>query len=160
MQAITPDPLDVHFPSRKTVTLSIGQDIKVNLPALKPPPKRESFEDPEFDEFTTDTLEWLSMVLLDSPRLCPEDSINSYLSRYQPPGETAKQELVKVTWQGFISPAWAHQSFVGILLAVPDDSWFAYSVSGFAESWQGGIKNSMILKVPETQRDYMLWEVA
>ena len=66
---------------------------------------------------------------------------------------------MKVTWEGFISPHWAHKTFVQALLTIPREAWFSYSVAGFGESWTGSGRNCKILKMPDAQDEYVLWEV-
>lgn len=75
------------------------------------------------------------------------------------PSESTEGSLVKITWQGFMSPSWTHRIFVKILLALPKEAWFAYSVTGFAESWAAGGQNSMILKLSDSSSDFVLWDV-
>lgn len=113
----------------------------------------------DFEDYAVETHEWLSLALLESPRLNPEDNIDSFLSRYTVPGETTDGKLAKITWQGFMAPSWTHRNFVKILLAIPKEAWFAYSVSGFAEGWTAGGQNSLILKLPNSSSDFVLWDV-
>ena len=159
MKALTPDPLEAHFPIKKIISPEISSNIKVEIPSLKPPTEVDPNYGRDFEDFAVETHEWLSMALLESPRLNPDDNINSFLSRYAVPGETTEGSLVKITWQGFLSPSWSHRNFVKVQLALPKESWFAYSVSGFASGWATGGQSSMILKLPESSSDFMLWDV-
>jgi ribonuclease P/MRP protein subunit RPP40 len=139
----------------------VSQPIKVKMPSLKPPTEVEASYDEDFEDYAVDIHEWLSLVLLESPRLNPDDNIDPFLSRYVPPGDTfTNSKLVKVTWQGFISPSWAHKSFVQMLLAVPQDAWFAYCVVGFGDGPLGESKNCTILKLPDTPKEFVLWGIA
>ena len=160
LQAPTPDPLDKHAPVRRTVPIQITQDIKVKMPSLKPPTDIDPMYGNDFEDYAVEINEWLCMVLLESPRLHPEDHIDPQISRYQPPGDVTEQKLAKVTLQGFYSPLWAHQMFVNLLLALPKGAWFAYSVTSLAEGWQDGGKSSMILKLPDDSTNYVLWDIA
>lgn len=162
---MTQDPLDKHFPTKKTASLQVSEDIKVNMPSLKPPTDIDASYGDDFEDYAVETHEWLSMVLLNSPRLNPDDEIDPFLSRYAPPGDSwTMQKLAKISWQGFMSPAWAHRNFVNVLLAMPREAWFAYCVVGFGDGWSGGGKNSTILKLPDASTEYateyVLWEVA
>lgn len=114
----------------------------------------------EFEDFAVETHEWLSLAALASPRIGPSDNIDPFLSRYNPPGPTTTEKLVKVVWQGFISPSWAHRTLVQALLIVPKNGWFAYSVASFGEDWSEESRNSTILKVPDAPNEYVLWEVS
>lgn len=159
---MVPDPLDAHFPTKLTVHPEITQGIKVNVPPLRPSLTDHSGNEVgEFDEYAVETHEWLSLISLNSPRVDPEDKLDPFLSRYAPPGDlTTRSKLVKATWQGFLSPAWAHKIFVQALLAASRDSWFSYSVAGFGEGWSGSRRDCTILKPPESSDEYVLWEVA
>jgi ribonuclease P/MRP protein subunit RPP40 len=127
---------------------------------MKPPPESKSKHDDEFETFATETHEWLSLVSLNSPRIDPEDRIDSILSRYIPPGESlTSSQLVKITWGGFISPSWAHKTFIQTLLASPKNSWFSYSACGFGNGSSQHSKDCTILKLPDCQNEYLLWEV-
>jgi ribonucleases P/MRP protein subunit RPP40 len=67
--------------------------------------------------------------------------------------------VVKISWEGFLSPSWAHKSFVqGLRTAMPN-TWFSFAVSGFRESLSNGSKDLTILKLPGFASDYLLWEV-
>jgi len=143
-----------------TASPEISQDIKVNMASLKPPSVVDPSYGSDFEDYAFEIHEWLSLVLLESPRLNPNDKIDFFLSRYVPPGQSvASSKLVKITWRGFLSPYWAHKMFVRALLAAPQDAWFAYSVVSFGEGWPGG-NDCTILRLPDTPNEYVLWEVA
>jgi len=134
--------------------------MEVNLPTLTPPLESDPKYGRDFEDYASETHEWLSMALLESPRLSSRDKIDSFLSRYAPPGETMQSSVVSVTWQGFMSPTWTYKSFVDILLSIPNDEWFAYSITGFPDRWEAGGRHSMILKLPDSPSDYVLWDVS
>jgi len=155
-----PNPLDIHFPIRKTVASKVSKDIKVNMPALKPPTDVNESYGTDFEDYAVETHEWLSLIQLDSPRINPDDKIDSFLSRYVPPGDSSTIcTLVKITWQGFLAPSWAHKIFVQALLAIPRDMWFAYCVAGFVEGVLDESRNCTILKVPDGPSEYVLWDI-
>lgn len=156
-----PDPLDAHFPSRFTISPEIVSGIKASMPPLNPDIRSGAMFEESFEDFAVETLEWLSLVALQSPRIDPKDKIDQYLSRYVPPGDaTTRSKLVKITWQGFIPPSWAHKTFVKALLAVPQDAWLSMCVVGFSEGYTGGCGDSTILKVPNASNEYILWETS
>lgn len=131
------------------------------MPSLKPPTELDPSYGADFEDYAVDTHEWLSLVLLGSPRINPDDKIDPFLSRYVPPGDTfTSSKLVKVTWRGFVSPSWVHKLFVHLLLAVPQDAWFAYAVVGFGGGPLGESENCTTLKLPDAPNEYVLWEVA
>jgi ribonuclease P/MRP protein subunit RPP40 len=136
-------------------------DIEVKMPLLKLIVETNDNYGADFQEFAAEMHEWLSLVSLDSPRVKSTDKIDPFLSRYTPPGDPdTTDNLVKVTWTGFISPSWAHKNFVEILLAIPRKSWLSYYVGSFGATWNGEGKNSTILKVPDASNEYVLWEVS
>lgn len=158
--APSPSPMQAHFPVEKTVSLAI-QHLKVNVPSLHPPTEVDKSYGADFEDYAVETQEWLSLVLLNSPRIDPGDQIDPVLSRYVPPGDTlSSSKLVKITWRGFLSPSWAHKMFVELLLATPRTGWFTYCVDGFGEDSSGNGKHCMILKLPDTPREYVLWDIA
>lgn len=131
------------------------------MPSLKPPTDTEPLYCGDFEDYAVDVHEWLSLVLLESPRTKSDDDIDPFLSRYVPPGDSfTNLKLVKVTWQGFMSPSWAHKSFVQTLLAVPQDTWFAYCVIGVDNGLFGEGKSCTILKLPDAPNEFVSWEVA
>lgn len=131
----------------------------MSVPPLTPPANSSPADDCDFDEFAIETHEWLSLIALESPRINPNDRVDSFLSRYAPPDPSTAANLVKVTWHGFLSPTWAHKTFAQILLAVARKGWFSYSVGGFDKGWEGESKDCTILKLPHAPDEYLLWEV-
>ncbi|KAJ8061150.1 hypothetical protein OCU04_010225 [Sclerotinia nivalis] len=154
------DPLSSHHPHKITCAPRVLSGIQVKRPELKLAAEHNSNYDEDFRGFSVGIHEWLSLISLESPRVNSTDSIDTFLSRYDPPiGSDEAEELVKVTWTGFISPSWAHSTFIQALLTAPKDSWLSYYVGGFSESWNGESKNCTILKLPDIPNDYILWEV-
>lgn len=161
MEVLTPEPLDAHFPVKKSAITEIFQDIQVTMPSLKPPAEVDAFYGADFEDYAVDLHEWLSLLLLNSPRIHANDKIDPYLSRYVPPGNSVStRKMVKIKWRGFISAFWARDAFVRLLQAVPRDSWFAYCIDGFNDGPHGDSKSCTILKLPEVPVEYVLWEIA
>jgi len=151
----------MYFPTKKIVSPELSQPIKVRMPSLKPPTEVDPLYGADFEDYAVDTHEWLSLVLLNSPRINPDDEVDPFLCRYVPPGDSfINSNLVKVTWRGFIPPSWAHKTFVQLLLAFPQDAWFAYSVVGFGDGPLGASKSCTTLKLPDAPNEYVLWEIA
>lgn len=52
--------------------------------------------------------EWIAMVQLRSPRVSPDDDVDSYLCRYSLPrtDETKVSNLVSVKWHGLVPGLW------------------------------------------------------
>lgn len=137
------------------------EDIKVNMPSLEPPKDVDPTYGADFGDYAVELQEWLALLLLESPRIDPDDDIDPFLSRYAPPGDSyTNTKLVKITWQGFLAPTWAHKTFVQLLLAAPKDSLFVYCVRDFEEGISGHSRNCSILKLPDAPNEYVLWELA
>lgn len=131
------------------------------MPTLEPPTEVDASYGANFEDYAVDLLEWLSLLLLESPRILAEDKIDPYLSRYVPPGgPSTSSKLAKVKWRGFISAFWARNALVQVLQATPRDSWFAFSVDGFGNGPLGESKSCTILKLPKAATEYVLWEIA
>jgi ribonuclease P/MRP protein subunit RPP40 len=153
--------LDAHFPIKKIATPQIIEDMHVKMPNLKPPVASNNSYVDDFEDYAVEIHEWLSLIQLNSPRINFEDKIDPFLSRYSPPGESfSSGSLIKLTWQGFISPAWAHKTFVQIILAAPRNAWFVCSVASFGEGSMENCKDCTILKLPDAPNEYVLWEIA
>ncbi|CAG8980437.1 hypothetical protein HYALB_00012924 [Hymenoscyphus albidus] len=163
-KAITPRPLEAHFPIEKISSPSISE-IQVLVPQLNPPKDVDVTYGADFEDYSVEVHEWLALICLESPAIDPEDTTDSFLCRYNPP-QGADQiaanssPVVKLTWQGFISPNWAHELFVKILLAVSRVTWFAYCVDGFGEGLTRNCRNCTILRLPNAPNEYVLWEVS
>ncbi|RKF79260.1 putative ribonuclease p 40kda subunit [Golovinomyces cichoracearum] len=152
------DPLDKHFPVKKTAIPQVTRDVIVQIPSLKPPIATDPEFNTDFYYYAMELHEWFSLVMLDSPRINKDDEIDPVLSRYSPPGQTSVARLVKVVWRGFIPPPWIHRLFVEVFLATPREQWFTINVCGFPETVLGESKDSMILKPANKSREYVLWE--
>ena len=158
LQALKPDPMAGHFPTKVTISPEIDSNIIISTPSLEPPIAPNPKYDGDFEDFAVEMHEWLSLVSLGSPRIDPNDRIDPVLSRYLSPGELTKSsKLVKITWQGFQSASWVHKSFAQVVLSSPNDSWFAFTVCGFGEGCSGRSKDCTILKLPD--KEYVLWEI-
>jgi len=104
--------------------------------------------------------EWLSMVLLESPRIDPGDQIDPFLCQYRPPGDSyIKGSLVKVTWRGFLSPFWVQKMFIQVLQALPKNAWFACHVTDFSTDMLDEGKSTMVLRLPDAHNEYVMWEI-
>jgi len=71
----------------------------------------------DFDEEQLEIIEWLDLVVLDSPRIRAGDTIDPYLSRYEVPRleQVSVSHLVKVTWHGFICAEWIRNLYLQLL---------------------------------------------
>lgn len=159
---LDPEPINAHLPVRRNVAVQTSQDIHVLMPPLLPPIESDDSYGADFDDYAVEMHEWLSLILLESPRILADDKIDAYLSRYVTPGNPLTTgNLVKASWYGFMSAFWVRDIFVRILQAVPRESWFAFCVHGFSEGPLGKSKSCSVMKLPKAQpTEYMLWEIA
>jgi len=159
----SPDPMMEHFP---IVVKCIPKQVHIPraiIPSLQPPlESREEYRD-DLNDFSVDIYEWLALLSLDSPRLDLDDHTDPFLSRYAPPTAVGPDHLVKkvvkITWEGFLSPSWAHVSFLQAVLAATPTTWFSFAVCGFNDSLGTESRDCTILKLPGASKEYMLWEV-
>jgi len=116
----------LHIENVKVPSLMKGDDSTI----LKEEP-------PEAEQL----FEWISLAMLNSPRIRIDDAIDPFLSRYTIPqseaenedmnSESASTELVRLRWRAFISPKALTTLWVEVSKAV-DTSWFAMGVSCFS----------------------------
>ncbi len=146
-----------------TLAPSIDEDLAVVIPILKPPLAiLERSNRLDLDEYATDIYEWLSLVRLGSPRITIGDSVDPYLSRYAVPGspdDTQEGKLCKISWDGFISPIWTRQLLADVILVLPSKSWFSLSVTSLAKGIVGDRTECTILRPPDSQGEYFLWDI-
>lgn len=103
-------PLDQHHPT----IVQTGPRYKVFEHVLSPPLSQvfSMLFDPTVPnalnaEASYELIEWLGLVVLQSPRLLQDDLIDPYLSRYAAPeGSTEIRSLRIIEWQGFIGARW------------------------------------------------------
>ena len=110
MVGIDKPPISAHHP-----TVNICQSTSKQIEVLTPPMKLPLPED--FSEEQLEIVEWLSLVVLESPRLIPGDAISPYLCQYQIPGDDQAKisRVMKVTWKGFISAEWIKELYLNCL---------------------------------------------
>jgi ribonuclease P/MRP protein subunit RPP40 len=151
-----------HFPTVTSCAPSVLTSFNVAMPRMQPPLEVRSKYEDEFTDFSCDLYEWLSLISLQSPRIGIDDRIDPFLSRYSPPRSEANDidvsELVKVTWQGFLSAPWAHGILVKAMLAASPKTWFSLGVCGFGESVSDS-RDCTILNLPGSSNEYLLWEI-
>lgn len=133
------------------------------VPPLAPPPgTTANIGHEQLPEFASDIYEWLSLLRLQSPRLSSADSVDPYLSRYQPPGEPGRcpvSRLCTVAWDGLLPPTFARKLLVQAILALPSRSWFSMTVSAFPRGFSGDTAESTFLRPPDSPSEYLLWDI-
>jgi ribonuclease P/MRP protein subunit RPP40 len=116
----------------------------------------------DYEDFATDIYEWLALVRLESPRILFNDQIDPYLSRYQVPGASEDRKLAsvcKISWQGFLSSAWARKTFIDIILALPSKTWFSFAATSFSSGMIAESSECTLFRPPNSPGEYLLWEV-
>lgn len=118
-------PIAVHAPIAKKLELGRKDLTEVLVPDF---PDTISDDD---QEGVTELLEWLSLAMLDSPRVRNGDNIDPFLCRYQPPssktGEPPKPaDLVTLKWHGFIPSTIATKVLLAAM-RTSQETWFAMS---------------------------------
>lgn len=110
--------------------------------------------------FATESYEWISLLRLASPRVKPQDSIDSYLSRYCVPGDTTQESRIcKISWEGFLSTQWLHGLLMDVLAACPSGTWFSLGATSFSKSVPGTSDELTILRPPKAAGKYLMWEI-
>lgn len=122
------------------------------------------FASPDFAINSTDFLEWLGLLVAESPRLGPNDSIDPFLSRYCIPGlESATcEELVVVSWRGFIPSDWLRDLLIQCLAG---NSWFSMTAHAFRLLAIDASDGFTMLRLPKgdgpsgKSPEFMSWEL-
>ncbi|KAK4161846.1 ribonuclease P 40kDa subunit-domain-containing protein [Cladorrhinum sp. PSN259] len=153
------DILKQHSPTNSAANVKVDQVISANVPELNPPASTDPSAREDFEYFTTELYEWLSLVRLGSPRVTAKDQIDPYLSRYQVPEGGHPARICKISWQGFSSPSWSHQRLMDLIAVLPSKTWFSFSTSTFSKGLTGDNSECTVLRVPDSRGEFLLWEV-
>lgn len=138
-------------------------DFKTSIPNLVPPsvaPDESGRLD--FDEYSVDIYEWLSLIRLGSPRVAAGDEVDQYISSYTipgPPEEAPSSALCMMTWEGFMPPSWTQRLLAVVVLAIPSKQWFALSATTFAKGVIAEASECTIMRPPNSPGEYFLWDV-
>lgn len=153
------DLLKEHSPSSATANINITNDSNASMPKLNPPISTEPSARDDFEDFTTELYEWLSLVRLESPRILTGDQIDPYLSRYEVPGGGQQTKICKISWQGFFPPSWSHRTLMDLVMVLPPKSWFCFSTTTFSKGLAGDNSECTVLRIPESRGEFLVWEV-
>lgn len=109
-------PLAKHHPVLRSCHPATRIIRGVLCPAITPDETVDGFRD-----YCSEWSEWLSLVALGSPRILQQDSIDSYLSRYQVPNaEEAKTvDVAVIKWVGLIPAKWITHLLIQHMLVPP-----------------------------------------
>lgn len=103
-------PIAAHHPIAKTCAPEITKREKVIQPRFKvKATEMATILEAKAIEFH----EWLSLVVLGSPRVREDDIVDAYLCRYAVPDDepTVISGVVRVHWSGLIPAVWIRQLF-------------------------------------------------
>lgn len=155
--------MEVYQPIRCTSAPQTTEHPDVAVPPLtRPPGPIADRGNEELPGFASEIYEWLSLLRLQSPRVSSADSVDPYLSRYQPPGEPGQRtasRLCTVVWEGLLPPCFARNVLVEAILALPSKSWFSMAVSDFPKGFSGDTAESTFLRPPGCPSEYLLWDI-
>ncbi|KAK5110387.1 hypothetical protein LTR62_006095 [Meristemomyces frigidus] len=116
--------LAVHQPTIRAVEPRISDRGSVMVPAMP-----ESME--EHNEGAMELLEWLTIVASGSPRARADDTVDSYLCRYQHPESSGPAtEVASIRWRGFIPSNFAGKVLLAAL-KTSEDGWFGMTATSF-----------------------------
>ncbi|KAF2461054.1 ribonuclease P 40kDa subunit-domain-containing protein [Lineolata rhizophorae] len=129
-------PLSKYSPKYTQATPSIQRLQETWIPNITETQMTESIFDQEA------LLEWISLVALDSPRVTPVDSVDPFISRYQPPGfgrgnrssatgEWLQGRLVRARWHGFLSSDFVASIWLMTNKMTGEGEWNALNVRTF-----------------------------
>ena len=128
-------PISKHHPFQEIVKPETHRTQNVRVPVFVPSTGLDDYE------YAAEILEWVGLAMLDSPRVCADDSIDSYLSRYRVPValdaegkemDVSTTDLVIVRWRGFMPSSFAESLFTKVRRET-GEKWFALSVCGFQD---------------------------
>ena len=104
------NPLAKHHPFNLNTNPQESSHKQIIIPSLNPKQALDSNE--EFEDWTTEIYEWLSLISLESPRVQAGDKIDPFLSRYSVPdgmsesSGTRSGDMISLRWKGLIPSYW------------------------------------------------------
>ena len=103
-----------HYPVTHNCSPHLATSRAVLVPNLADSHRTSSHD--EFEHWSLEIYEWLSLVAGGSPRVLREDTVDPFLSRYQVPDANAENSLnlVTLTWVGLISASWIRTLFIAL----------------------------------------------
>lgn len=154
------DPLQAIQPIKFTARPTSSETLNTSTPPLAALAADLASSRPAFEEAAAELYEWLSLVRLSSPRVEAGDAIDPYLSSYRVPGDDpAPGRLRRVSWRGFIPPAWVRDTLAVVLAEAPAKSWLSLSATSFGKGGCGGGAEIAFFRPPDSGGQYLLWEI-
>lgn len=148
----TDDPSNLANSELRTCTLSINKIPGVVLPVVD---STDAFSDRDYQE---ELLEWLGLMLIESPRVQEGDKVEKYLCRYQlpelfnaeGPNSREAEDVVHVQLLGCILSRTVTELFLN-LKENQKNGWFAVNGKAF----EGGSYSILCPK----ERNILVWEL-
>lgn len=105
-------PIAKHYPVTHICSPRLTTSPPVLVPNLAHSDCASSHD--QFEQWSLETYEWLSLVAAGSPRVLRGDTVDPFLSRYQVPdaNDGKSLNLVTLTWVGLIPPGWITALFM------------------------------------------------
>ena len=105
-------PIAKHYPVTHICSPCLVTSPAVLVPDLAHSDRASSRD--EFEHWSLEVYEWLSLVAAGSPRVLRGDTVDPFLSRYQVPdaNDAKSLNLVTLTWVGLIPPSWIRALFM------------------------------------------------
>lgn len=154
------DPLQALQPIKFTARPTTSHTLNTSTPPLAALAADLASSRPAFEEAAAELYEWLSLVRLSSPRVEAGDAVDPYLSGYRVPGDDpAPARLRRVSWRGFIPPAWVRDTLAHVLAEAPPESWLSLSATAFGKGGRGGEAECAFFRPPDSGGQYLLWEI-
>lgn len=104
-------PITTFAPDIRAVTPSTIQTLVTVPPMALARASQGQYADMLFEDEALEFLEWADLVQMGSPRVQVGNKVDPFLSRYSIPGSELgtfkKQEVVHVSWHGFMPTEWA-----------------------------------------------------
>ena len=151
-------PVLAFHPKVFSVKPEVSKTDKVIIPPLDGDEGDGYLHDADYEE---QLLDWLGMVILNSPRILDYDEVDPYLSLWRPPNaadaskssetkSVTTDTLVTMQWQGLASASFIRHLLLAIRKVI-GHSWFAISASAF-----NGHSYMLLLN---GSRKALMWEI-
>lgn len=105
-------PIAKHYPVTHICSPHLATSQAALVPDLARSQRTSSHD--EFEHWSLESYEWLSLVAAGSPRVLREDTVDPFLSRYQvsDANDEKSLNLVTLTWVGLIPARWIRALFM------------------------------------------------
>ncbi|MCJ1383094.1 hypothetical protein MMC17_006207 [Xylographa soralifera] len=144
------EPIDRHHPITKACQLTTK-----HLEVLAPPLVCHTWAEgssKDAGDIDLGLLEWLDLVVLESPRILPGDRVDPFLCQYEVPdgGRARATKVTMLSWRGFMPAEWIKKLYLECFWAVQNQSigWIGLSASAFKMEAIDGPEGYVLLTIP------------